>query len=540
MKRISIFIALIALVLSAQAKPARQGIIRLQQSDGTSIEARLFGDEFYHYYTTPDGEYRLTLSEQGMYERTALPTENERRERWAKNPRLAAKQKAAGVELNLAPRGLMILVNFANLSFKTDIAEIDSMINGLDYKRRYFSTNELGKRVTITSKGSARQYFHDTSMGQYNPVFDVVGPVTLPSNYSYYGGNDRNGNDKNVEKMIKQACEAVEDQVDFTVYDNNNDGYVDFVYVLYAGYGEADGAGDDYIWPHNYHLSYSYVNCVVDGKTVDNYACSNELDYFDNEHDGIGTFCHEFSHVLGLPDLYSTDNGTHKTMGAWDILDYGPYNNQGNTPPNYSAYERFFMGWLQPTLINEASFVTIGALGENNVAGMITASGTHNMQGTNPNPKTFYMLENRQKKGWDEYLPGHGLLITRINFNQSKWTGNTVNNSSSSMGVDIIEADGSTPSYNQNNPNNGYLGKLTDAYPAGSDSFTDVDAYQITYIDEENGIITFLVNGGGDPIVLSVEDAEQEAAVSAKKILRNGQIFIEMDGLYYDILGNRR
>ena len=144
MKRISIFIALIALVLSAQAKPARQGIIRLQQSDGTSVEARLFGDAFYHYYTTADGQYELTLNEQGMYERTALPTENEHRERWAKSPRMAAKQKTAGITLNLAPRGLIILVNFANLSFKTEIAEIDSMINGLNYKRSYYTPNEYG------------------------------------------------------------------------------------------------------------------------------------------------------------------------------------------------------------------------------------------------------------------------------------------------------------------------------------------------------------------------------------------------------------
>ena len=540
MKRLHILIALIALCTLVQAKPARPGVIHLQQSDGTSVEARLFGDAFYHYYTTADGQYELTLNEQGMYERRALPTDNERRERWAKSPRMAAKQKTADMALNLAPRGLIILVNFANLSFRTEIAEIDSMINGLNYSRSYSTMNEYGKRVAVTSKGSARQYFHETSMGQYNPVFDVVGPVTLPKSYAYYGGNDMGGNDKNVEEMVKTACEAVEDEVDFTMYDNNNDGYVDFVYVLYAGYGEADGAGDNYIWPHNYHLTYSYVNCVVDGKTVDNYACSNELDYANGEHDGIGTFCHEFSHVLGLPDLYPTNSNTHKTMGQWDILDYGPYNNQGNTPPNYSAYERFFMGWLRPTLINEAADVTMASLAENNVAGIITATGTHNMQGTNPNPKTFYMLENRQKTGWDEYLPGHGLLITKITFNQSKWINNTVNNSSPSMGVDIIEADGSTPSYDESNPKNGYFGKLTDAYPAGNDSFTDVDEYQITYIDEENGMISFLVNGGGNPLIMSVGETEQAAATSAKKILRDGMLLIEMDGLYYDILGNRR
>ena len=541
MKRTLIFILLTTLCALAQAKPARRGIIHLEQPDGTTIEARLFGDAFYHYYTTADGQYQLTLNEQGFYERRELMPANEHRARRAQSPRLVAKQKKVGSELNLAPRGLIILVNFADLTFQTDIAEIDSMINGLNYKRSYRSTDAYNRRITIKSSGSARQYFHDTSMGQYNPVFDVVGPVTLSQNHSYYGGNDWQGNDKNPEKMVKEACEAVDDVVDFSIYDNNNDGYVDFVYILYAGYGEADGAGDDYVWPHNYYLTYSRVSCIVDGKTVDNYACSNELDYSNGAHDGIGTFCHEFSHVLGLPDLYVTDNnGTHKTMGMWDILDYGPYNNDGNTPPNYSAYERFFMGWLQPTILNEAANVTLAPLSESNAAGMITASGTHNLVGTNPNPKTFYMLENRQQTGWDEHLPGHGLLITKISYSQSKWEGNTVNNSATSMGVDIIEADGNAPSYNQNNPSNGYMGKLTDAYPAGSDSFTDVTDYSVTNIDEADGIITFLVNGGGAPIILAVDNAEQPAISSTKKVFRDGQILIEMDGIYYDILGNRR
>jgi M6 family metalloprotease-like protein len=197
--------------------------------------------------------------------------------------------------------------------------------------------------VNVKSSGSARQYFHDTSWGQYNPQFDVVGPYTLSQSYAYYGKN----NDANVGEMIRDACKmADEDGVDFTQYDNDNDGKVDFVYVLYAGYGEADGGPANTVWPHNYDLRYTGVTCNVDGKTVRNYACSNEISYYSKLYNGIGTFCHEFSHVLGLPDLYETNQtpkGLH-TLLDWDILDYGPYNNDGNTPPAYSAYERFYMG----------------------------------------------------------------------------------------------------------------------------------------------------------------------------------------------------
>lgn len=539
MKRIVTFLALIALCLSVQAKPARRGALTLTQPDGTKITAYLHGDAFYHYYTNTAGKM-LVKDAEGFYQATELPSDNELEKRRMNSPRRVAMQQA-GSTLNLAPRGLMILVNFKNLSFRTAVSEIDSMINGQNYTRRYTGYDSYGTRTTITSSGSARQYFRETSFGQYKPEFDVVGPVTLSNDYSYYGENDSQGNDKNPEQMVKEACQLVDDSVDFTLYDNNNDGLVDFVYIMYAGYSESDGVGDDYIWPHNYHLTYARVNCVVDGKKVDNYACSSELDYYSGKHDGIGTFCHEFSHVLGLPDLYATtSSATHKTMGSWDILDYGPYNNDGNTPPHYSAYERFFMGWLTPTLLPEECDVRLPALGTSNTAVILTASGTHNLSGTNPNPSTFYMLENRQKQGWDKHLPGHGLLVTKVAYSQSKWEGNTVNNNKSSMGVDIIEADGSAPTYSQSSPNNGYLGKSGDAYPAGSESFIKLAAYQVTNIEEAGGYIFFQLNDGGETILLAVEDAGQVTNTTTKKILRDGRILIEYNGDYYDLLGNKQ
>ena len=367
-------------------------------------------------------------------------------------------------------------------------------------------------------------------------MFDVVGPVTLSKNYQYYGKNDSQDSDSNVDMMIKEACEAVDDHVDFTLYDNNNDGRVDFVYVFYAGYGESDGAGSDYIWPHNYALSYTGVSCVVDGLVVDNYACSNELDYSSRQHDGIGSFCHEFSHVLGLPDLYTTNQAGHKTMGSWDILDYGPYNNDGNTPPAYSSYERFFMGWLTPTLINTACDVELPDLNEANCAVLLTASGVHNMSGLNPSPTSFYMLENRQKQGWDQYLPGHGLLVTRIRYDANKWMYNSVNNSERVMGVDLIEADGSAPDNNYS----GYLGKTTDAYPSGSDSFTDLTDYPVTNIFEQNMLIYFQVKGGGKTIHLDVEPVFRQSDACMQKVIRDGRVLLLHNGVYYDMLGNKQ
>ncbi|MBO7455159.1 MAG: M6 family metalloprotease domain-containing protein [Paludibacteraceae bacterium] len=537
MKRIIFsLLVLCAISLSLSAKPARRGAMTVTQPDGTQITAFLHGNADYHYYTTVDGKM-LERDADGFYCAIAMPSDEELQARRNSSPRRVVREQK-GSTLNLAPRGLIILVNFSNLSFKTQIAEMDSMINGLNYSRSYSVRDGSGRSVKVTSTGSARQYFHDTSCGQYNPVFDVVGPVTLSQKYSYYGGNNSNDEDKNPEQMIKEACELVDDEVDFSIYDNNGDGYVDFVYVIYAGYGEADGAGEDYVWPHNYWLSASHVSCTVDKKTVDNYACSNEIDYYSRQHDGIGTFCHEFSHVLGLPDLYSTNNATHKTMGAWDILDYGPYNNEGNTPPHYSAYERFFMGWLKPVVVNQACNIELPALNDVNTAALLTATGKHNLVGTDPNPTTFYMLENRQKKGWDAHLPGHGLLVTKITYSQNKWDGNTVNNTKAAMGVDIMEADGSAPAYNEDDYDNGYFGKQGDAYPAGSTSFTKLVEYQVTDIAENGGLISFKVNGGGETILLDVDDIRQPAAPASRKVMRDGKILIEHNGMYYDLLGN--
>lgn len=539
MKKIIVFILVFCtMAVGLFAKPARRDALTLTQPDGTQLTAYQHGDAFFHYYTDIQGNM-LEQSSDGYYHAIVMPLAEELEARRMNNPRRIALQQMVGGELNLAPRGLIILVNFTNLEFKTTAAEIDSMLNGQNYTRHYSFVSD-GRRRTITSSGSARQYFQDNSFGQYNPVFDVVGPVTLSQSYSYYGKNNASGNDQHADSMIKEACELVDDQVDFAIYDNNNDGKVDFVYVLYAGYGEADGAGANYVWPHNFKLSYSQ-ECTVDGKLVDNYACSNEVDYASKQHDGIGTFCHEFSHVLGLPDLYATEkNLFHKTLGMWDILDYGPYNNDGNTPPCYSAYERFYVGWLKPTVINKVCDVQLPALHESNAVVLLTSKGTHNLMGASPNPTTFYLLENRQQEGWDKYLPGHGLLVTKITYNLYRWMSNTVNNSPNSMGVDLIEADGEAPKYSASDPSSiGYFGKAEDAYPAGSTSFTALASYQVTDIREEDGVVFFQVNGGGETIALDVENTLSPNIPTARKVFRGGQILIEHNDIYYDLLGNR-
>lgn len=503
MKKIGLLIVFSALVCSAWAVPARRGGIVKTQPDGSQITVYQHGDEHFHWITNEKGDW-LKMDNNGFYRVTeALSVEQIETRRVASSKRAAM----AAYPLNVAPRGLVILVNFADVAFETEKAEMDSMLTGEDYNRNYSYTYR-GRTYSVNSKGSARQYFYDSSHGQYNPQFDVVGPVTVSENMAYYGKNNSYGNDSHPEHMINEACKLADSEcgIDFTQYDNDEDGYVDFVFVIYAGYGEADGGASNTIWPHAWNLySAAGIKCQVDGKTVDLYACGNELDFFSKKHTGIGTFCHEFSHVLGLPDLYVTNTASHVTMNEWDIMDYGPYNNEGNTPPAYSAYERFFLGWLQPRLITEPENITLEEINSTNTALMITEGDSANLIGNNPNPTTFYMLENRQQEGWDEYLPGHGLMLTKIQYNYNRWCQNTVNNSSSKMGVDLVEANGKASN----------SGKATDLFPAGASKYLGITNHAIEGIEEVDGVIEFKYKGGVENPDTAIEDVEKTADIIA-------------------------
>ena len=510
MKKIGLIVAFCAIMGSVWAIPARRGAIVRTQPDGSEIVVYQHGDEFFHWETNEKGEW-LTLDKDGFYQVTeALSKEAIAAKRAASPLHIAPKEEVA-TPLNIAPRGLIILVNFADLAFTETIEEMDSMHNAKNYTRDYEYVYR-GNTYQVSSEGSARQYFYDASFGQYNPQFDVIGPVTVSREYAYYGKNNVNTQfDQRPWEMVKEACVIADTllDVDFTQYDNDNDEIVDFVYVIYAGYGEADGGGANTIWPHSYQLSAAGAYCQVDGVRVDLYACGNEIDYYTKKHTGIGTFCHEFSHVLGLPDLYTTEGQTHKTLGEWSILDYGPYNNDGNTPPAYSAYERFFMGWLTPEVIVDSANIRLEELNSSQRALLISTEDKHNLIGNDPKSTRFYLLENRQQQGWDTYLPGHGLMLTYVQYNATRWQENTVNNTSRSMGVDLIEADGKTP----NSSGTGYLGKATDLFPAGATSYTQITDHAIEDIEEIDGLIYFKYRGGA--IETDVENIEMPTSVVA-------------------------
>lgn len=519
----SVWLILLTGLLLASIKlnaiPASPYPIKITQPDGTEITICLRGDEYFKYKTTLDG-YALIDDAKGFLTYAQqdtngnLVTTNVRANdiasrnaseleflkqltpniSFTKQNIIQRAQRAiatttkssvkSGYPLGGTPKSLVILVNFKDKSFITNspLSAFTNLLNQTGY-----SANG--------GTGSARDYFSNNSMGTFNPQFDVVGPYTLPYAMAYYGGNDTSGSDKNPRQMVIDACTlASAAGVDFSQYDTDGDGFVDNVFIYYAGNNEAEGAPATTVWPHRWTLA-DYTT-KFNGKTVLDYACTSELRGSSGSNMcGVGTFCHEFGHVLGLDDMYNTNNDySYNTLSYWDIMDSGPYLNSGRTPPSYSAYERFYLNWLTPIELRTSKNITLDTLTTSNKAFLISQTGNHNLNGSNPNPVEFFLLENRQNKGWDSYLPGHGMLATHIYYNPSTWTNNTPNNISTAMGVDIVEADGVASNATLSGDPFPGTSKITSWSPTLR-SGTNISK-PLTYITEQNGIIKFKFMGG--------------------------------------------
>ena len=513
MKKILSFLFLCALAVTASAVPARRGWQTRTQADGTTIEIQQFGDEFYHYMINREGKQVREIN--GMYvEVGEAPSAEVAKARRAKV--VARRQrKDVGVTPNLAPKGVVILVNFSNKSMQSGHtqATFDELCN---------STN-----CTVNSGyPSAAQYFSDQSNGSYRPQFDVFGPVTLSRNVAYYGTDgSEEGDDQHATDAVIEGCRLADEQfnINWADYDSNNDGYVDFVYVIYAGKGQADGGTSETIWPHNWEVSsaryygsctYTASQCKVGGKTIENYAMSGELS--GSSLGGIGTLCHEFGHVMGLPDFYDTNANTQETYNYincltpndWSIMDGGSYNADGHCPPNYGPWEKDFFGWLTPiNLGNEGKNVTILANGvEGFQTYQINASGNYQSPTTSG---LCYYLENRQQQGWDAPLTGHGMLIWKVNFNASKWTNNEPNNTDGNPLITIVSATGTKIGWDgstDNCPKNPFPGtgnKTSWSGVSGKPLLNIAESGQLitlTYIEEPTIVVdpftlTFMANG---------------------------------------------
>lgn len=487
-------LAMVLAAAGAFARPVFKTNMTFSQPDGTTFLANVSGDEFLRIITTINGEaiakdddgwwsYAIygddgTKESTGIHvgsdgngmvkaqsrfipyevlsERASLRAEAARDERMVPITRRilerdGAATKAEGVIHN--KHGVVIICEYSDVKLApgTTKSSFENMLSQTGY-----SSNG--------AEGCALEYFNHQFGDGWNFEFTVVGPITLPETHSYYGKNDKDGTEPNAAQMIADAIKAADPLVDYSKFDDDNDGYIDNIFVFYAGKDEADDADNnaDCVWSHAWYLSSATLangtripvkDRTFDGVIADRYACTSELANFGSYYSfaTIGTFCHEYSHTLGLPDLYDTDyestDGTHISAGLWRstaLMDAGNMNNHGNTPPNYNCIEKEIVGLVEPQPLREG-FYTLKPIDQE---GAVCLRYDHPS-----NDGEYFLFECRStKSGWDSYIYGNGLYVYHIDRSDNAvaprktaretWLDNKVNAYHSHQCADLVEASG--------------------------------------------------------------------------------------------------
>ena len=546
MRRVLIaFVATVVCVIQAFGVPAERVEKIVEQADGSLLNIVLNGDENFAYFTTTDGvpvvenngTYYLAEwgadgliasdivahnavergdEEQSFISGNRTSVRNQIASAWGerlqKANMLHSAKLAQRVDENsskkqlkasaVTRKALVILVNFKDQSFKSTStqSEISAMMNEQGYSKNGHI-------------GSVHDYFYDQSYGALNLQLDVVGPVTLSQNMSYYGAVSGSKRDVRAGTMVAEACKLVDSQVDFSAYDWYNDGEVELVYVIYAGYAQSAGASNNTIWPHASLLSGSDYGAylTLDGVTVDTYACSSELSGTSGSTlSGIGTPCHELSHCFGLCDLYDTSGNNNFGMNTWSIMDRGCYNANGKIPCGYTAFERNYAGWMTSstlvTLKTETSIANMKPLSE-------FPGEAYKVYNDASSWNECFILENRQQTGWDSGCSGHGLLITHLDYDGYSWAYDYINTDPARQRYTIMPAD--------NEFSTTAAGLAGDPYPgtSGNKSFTDTSVPASKFYEPTKSGSYYL----GKPITNIKENSDGTISFDFMKTTEEGE-----------------
>ena len=539
MRNFLVLFALGLMCLVARAVPADPTPAQVTQPDGTKLTLVLHGDEFLNYLTTSDG-YTVVKNKAGYYTYARLdgnqlvPSNIIARDSRtaADNVYLASVPKCLTSPAQVLQgkrmlnhrndllrgighgghmdydkfRGLIILINYTDRNFDdyvpsnyTPIDFYEAMINSHDYQGY---TLPYGTKVE--AMGSVRDYYYDNSFHQFDPHFDILGPVDVP-----YRCTD--AHQFKCDSIFFAALEALDPEVDFSQYDTDEDGTADMVFFLVAGHGSDYSANNrDYLWPHMKNFTESPV---LDGVNFKLYACSTNMTGEENEYyinynnvAGIGTICHEFSHCLGLPDFYDADGvgsgGTNLTHPmTWSVMASGFKNNNGRNPAGYSLFERYALGFAQPVLIEGEGTITVPALEKSNTGYRMNTA----------NEGEYFIIENRQRVKWDKNLAGPGMLIWRVDStNVEVWENNLVNSNPNHMYYELLRAkfSGLNDSYNDPFPGVGKVTSITNATQPNLRTWDGkLSKYAFINITEADSIITFDVVK--DNSKFSIEDFEK-------------------------------
>ena len=464
--------------------------ITVSQPDGTQLTIRMNGDADFNWVSTLDnvvlkqvgnGYYIANIDTNGMLSSSgtlahdadkrssaeqslckkqdvkAFLTVNTRPERLTATRGFGGKSSTSFFPHTGSPRAIVLLVQFANRPFKVQPRKaFNQYLNSMADKHQDFGNAE------DRNTGSVKRYFSDMSGGKFKPQFDLYGPITMPKNVAYYG--EGSSSMERYRELVSEACTMMDDSLDFSKYDADKDGNVDLVYIIYAGYGESVSSIDSTLWPKAFVCG---TDIKKDGKYVRLAGISNELNGRPDGNynsksglliNGVGLFCHEFSHCMGLPDFYPTvspqwttandkqdfDAYDNQGMEEWDVMDNGIYLYNGYSPTAYTAWEREKMGWLTIETLTKEGKVELKSIDEGGKAYRIK-----NDKNTSGNE--YYIVENIQAKGWNKKLPASGMMVSHVEYVPRAFSvfhggDNSVNNIKKHPRMTIVPADGYLPS----------------------------------------------------------------------------------------------
>ena len=596
MKRILFFLMAVVYSIVFQAAKAHPGPFTVTQSDGTQVTVKIHGDEDFHYYTTLDGVilfrdgndyFVASISDNGEIinsgqlahnassrstEEISIVSKQDKTKFFASATKKINKAKAnrtALVEDDKTlfphegnPKVLVALVQSSDVKFTVNEPKkaFDQYLNAQRGK-----IENLGNYNTRNA-GSVAQYFDDASFGKFRPQFDVLDPITLDNTLVHYG----EGKNDKMSLLIPDVCKAIDENINFKDYDQNNDGKVDLIYIIYAGYSAGLGGNStDCIWPKSGTGPFG----TYDGKSVYRYGVSNELNYNPGYKkdstgkelfyiNGIGLFCHEFSHCMGMPDLYATKAATEETQNSnnqemeyWSIMDLGTYLQGGYVPAAYTAWEREFFGWMDIEDITDAKAQVI------EMKAIDKGGKAYRIRNTNDESgNEYYILENIQKYGWNYYQFGQGMLAIHVDYDPNIFSlrSNSVNNTLGHPRMTVLAADGMLLNENSGDytpefivaqaggdpfPGTSNVTSLTDETSVRPKIYTGERFGKPIYdiMESADGIITFKYL---DPTVTSIKDAIVEKKHKDNKIytLDGRYIGTNADGLNKGIyiIGNKK
>lgn len=562
MRKLLSFIISVVLAICVSAVPANRRPFVVKQSDGTMLTVVLNGDEALHFNTTVDGKY-IVRGECGSYFYAEYSKENgfvstgilahdacdrsdtekeflaeidfstmgnelskvhaARSAKYRKAP-VAREVRSSAVPTTGVVRVPVLLVQYNDVKFTFTKENMNNLLNEENYKYSFLDGY-------VTSHGSARDYFIAQSGGLFQPEFVVTDIITLSRDMAYYGANDVDG-DVRPQEMIREAIGLADPGMDFKQFDNDGDGNVEFVFCIYAGYSEANSQGIDSntIWPHQWDIASNGGKKLVDGVYCNVYACSSELNMnksYESSYGkylaGVGTICHEFSHCLGLHDVYDVTNSTSGNWGMdeWDLMDQGNYAGQGYIPVGYNSYQKDVCGWQKLEVLESNGSYSMLPQTQGGVGYKIV---------NDANPNEYFILENRKREGWDQELAADGMMIIHVDYDASAWEKNEVNAVKGHPRFQLVPADNDLMRYSDESYDEFYESLAKDLWPgpARNTEFTDTSipaakvytggylGKPVTDIKYENYVASFKFAGGriGVPEVEPASDVTSDSFVA--------------------------